>query len=132
MRSSFKYIIPVFGLKSNCFSLLIAALHQPDDKIFPLDLVPLEVGFQPLIGFLGHLNGHCPCCSFAKKSQKNFKLSTKKEERLNGLFYHLSALTFEKSACLFPAVSMFLKDEVFSCPELLVRYVFQQLRQVAA
>ena len=61
MRSSFKYIIPVFGLKSNCFSLLIAALHQPDDKIFPLDLVPLEVGFPVLSRDSGFNRQSIPC-----------------------------------------------------------------------
>jgi len=33
-------------------------------------------------------------CSFAKKPQNNFKLSAKKEERLNGKINRLSALTF--------------------------------------
>ena len=66
-------IIPESDLKSNCFRLLIAALrrgnviffhlrlYQPGDKVLLLNLMPLEVGFQPLIGFLGHLNGHCSC-----------------------------------------------------------------------
>lgn len=35
-----------------------------------------------------------PGCSFAKKPQNNFKLSAKKEERLNGKINRLSALTF--------------------------------------
>lgn len=70
-------------------------------------------------------------CSFAIKPQKNFKLSAKKEERLNGLFYHLSALTFGKSTRLFLAVSVFLQDQVFPRFRLRVWYVFQQLQQGA-